>query len=117
MTETRVNDKLTTWTVTNARMTRHTDTRDAMAAGTAKGTDILLTVKGRIVKGNEKVDGNTINLTVAHLTDPAYATKVNADPETKTVTISRYEGKRGRNGETEGDSFDAVTDFIANLTA
>lgn len=117
MTDTRVNDKRSTWTVSNARMTWHKDTRDAMAAGTAKPTDILLTVKGRIVKGDTAVDGNTINLTVAHLTDSAYDTHVTPNAETKTVSISRFEGKRGRNGETEGDSFDDIANLLAGLTA
>lgn len=117
MSEIRVNDKRSVWTVSNARLVWHKDTREAMAAGTAKPTDILLTVKGRIVKGTTAVDGNTINLTVAHLTEAAYATRVEPNAETKVVSISRYEGKRGRNGESEGDSFEDITNFLAELTA
>lgn len=127
--------KLTTWTLTNAVPT--------VNPKATKATDNALTVTAdSIVKNGKPADGKTINLTIAHLrtmrannpvmkdgkpetdadgkpvtvANPLYiaGSKFQYDEATRTVTIVRAEGSRGRKPR-KATAKATISDFIANL--
>lgn len=94
--------KPTTWTFTNVAIVPNEKAQ--------KPSDTALSITAdTIVKNGKPLTGHTLNLTVAHLSDPTF--KLSQNDKERTATVIRTEGKKGRKDRTGTDS-DTLNAFV-----